>query len=277
MASFKSLPLSDIFVGERARPVDEDHAQAIAASMAERGLINPITVRATSARKGTPYTLVAGGHRLRAAAINGWGEIDTILVSADETEAQLMEISENLYRNELSKLDRAIFVLKFREMWEEKNGRINPQGGRPSGKQDHDDPVIFAAGRELSERVCERLGISAPSFKRVNRIGQNLHADLRHMVRGTPIADDQTQLLKLAKMPLEEQVRIAAALRHEPDLKKVLALTKPAVASLTAEQQQAEIMKKLVALWEKADAGTRRSFLDHIGDQDDLSFLEAAQ
>lgn len=275
MASFKSLPLTDIFIGDRARPVDEDHAEAIAASMAERGLINPITVRATSARKGTPYTLVAGGHRLRAAAINGWAEIDTILVSADETEAQLMEISENLYRNELSKLDRAIFVLKFREMWEEKAGKI--ERGRDPKKKDHDDPFIFAAGRQLSERVCERLGISAPSFKRVNRIGQNLHADLRHMVRGTPIADDQTQLLKLAKMPLEEQVRIAAALRHEPDLKKVLALTKPTVAPLTAEQQQAEIMKKLVGLWEKADADTRRSFLDHIGDQDDLSFLEAAQ
>ena len=222
MASFKSLPLSDIFVGERARPVDEDHAQAIAASMAERGLINPITVRATSARKGTPYTLVAGGHRLRAAAINGWVEIDTILVSADETEAQLMEISENLFRNELSKLDRAIFVLKFREMWEEKNGRIG-RGGDVKSK-DHDDPLIFASGRQLSERVCERLGISAPSFKRVNRIGQNLHADLRHMVRGTPIADDQTQLLKLAKMPLEEQVRIAAAM-HDITTGKVTLLT----------------------------------------------------
>lgn len=275
MASFKSLPLSDIFVGARARPVDEDHAQAIAASIAERGLINPITVRATSARKGTPYTLVAGGHRLRAAAINGWGEIDTILVSADETEAQLMEISENLYRNELSKLDRAIFVLKFREMWEEKNGKVG--AGRPSNKLGHDDPIFSTNGARLSERVAIRLGFSTESFKRVNRIGQNLHADLRQMVRGTPIADDQTQLLKLAKLPLEEQVRIAAALRHEPDLKKVLALTKPAAAPLTAEQQQAEIMKKLVGLWEKADVDTRRSFLDHIGDQDNLSFLEAAQ
>ena len=51
----------------------------------------------------------------------------------------------------------------------------------------------------------------------------------------------------------------------------------PTVAPLTSEQQQAEIMKKLVGLWEKAGADTRRSFLDHIGDQDDLSFLEAAQ
>lgn len=47
MASFKSIPLKSIHVGERARPVDEDHALAIAASMAERGLINPITVRST--------------------------------------------------------------------------------------------------------------------------------------------------------------------------------------------------------------------------------------
>ncbi|WP_175576094.1 hypothetical protein [Pseudochrobactrum sp. B5] len=57
MATFKTLPLKDIHIGERARPVDEDHALAITASMAERGLINPITVRSTPAMNNgkTPY------------------------------------------------------------------------------------------------------------------------------------------------------------------------------------------------------------------------------
>ncbi len=66
MATLKSIAISSILVGERARPVDEDHALALAASMADRGLINPITVRPTPAANGgrTPYTLVAGGHRL---------------------------------------------------------------------------------------------------------------------------------------------------------------------------------------------------------------------
>ncbi|WP_245297317.1 ParB N-terminal domain-containing protein [Rhizobium oryziradicis] len=98
MAEFARISLSSIHIGVRTRPVDEDHALAIAASMAERGLINPITVRKTpAANKGaTPYTLVAGGHRLRAAELNQWTEIDAIVVAADAVEGQLIEISENL-------------------------------------------------------------------------------------------------------------------------------------------------------------------------------------
>lgn len=272
MAVFKSIPISEIFVGDRARPVDEDHAQAIAASMAERGLINPLTVRATNARKGFPYTLVAGGHRLRGGVINGWEKIDVLVVDADQKEAQLIEISENLYTNQLSKLDRAIFVLKFREIVEDEHGKISRGGDRTT--KDHHDPLLFAAGRQLSDRVCERLGISAPSFKRINRIGQNLHPDLRMMVRGTAAEDDQAMLLKLAKMPLEEQMRVAAALKHEPDVKKVLAVTKPAPEPTDLQE---DIFKKVTTLLGKADDATLLRVLHHIGDIRDVSFLEAAE
>ena len=85
MASYKSIPVASIFVGERTRPVDEEMADGIAASMAVIGLINPITVRATPAANGgkTPYTLIAGGHRLYAAMLNGWEKIDAMVMSAD--------------------------------------------------------------------------------------------------------------------------------------------------------------------------------------------------
>lgn len=273
MASFKSIQLSAIAIGERARPIDEDHASAIAASLVDRGLINPITVRPTPAAKGgkTPYTLVAGGHRLRAAQINGWEEIDAIVVSVDVAEAQLMELSENLYRNDLSPLDRAVFVLKFREIYEEKHGKVNPNGGRPK-KQDQDEPV-FSGGRKLSDRVCERLGFSASSYKRVTAIGQKLHPALRIAVRGTPAEDDQSMLLKLAKMPADDQFKLAAALREGADLKSALGWAKPAKPII---DEQEEIFRKVTGLFNKADAVTLRRIVDHIDEHYDLSDLEEA-
>lgn len=263
MATFKTIPLKEIHIGERARPVDEDHALAIAASMAERGLINPITVRSTPAANAgvTPYTLVAGGHRHRAAELNQWEEIDVIVVTADAAEAQLMEISENLYRNELTALDRAIFVMKFRELYEEKFGKIDPKGGRPK-KQGHDDPVIFAPGRQLSERVQERLGFGPETYKRVNRIGQKLHPALRQAVRGTDAENDQKLLLKLAAMPETEQAGIAAALEFEPDVKKVLEMDKPAKPQQDADSIAFDALKRA---WEKASPDARAIFIDHIG------------
>ncbi|MCK3776449.1 ParB N-terminal domain-containing protein [Ensifer sesbaniae] len=263
MANYKSIPLTSIHVGERARPVDREHATAIAGSMVDRGLINPIIVRPTPAANSgaTPYTLVAGGHRLEAARMNGWDEIDALVVSADAAEAQLVEISENLFRNELSAMDRGIFVMKFREIYEEKHGKIERGGDRKS--KCNDCTSIFTPGKELSERVQERLGIGRRTYFNATKIGQKLHPMLRNSLRGTPWEDDQKQLLKLASMSEAEQAGIAAALKYEPDLKKVLAMDKPAKPAVA--ESQASILKKLISAWEKASHETREEFLEQMG------------
>jgi len=254
-------------VGDRARPVDEDHALAIAASMAERGLINPITVRSTpNAKKGeTPYTLVAGGHRLRGAELNQWAEIDAIIVSADAVEAQLIELSENIFRNELSKLDRPLFVMKFREIVEEKHGKISRGGDQRAKGNDY--PLQLTPGKELSKLVQERLGFGAETYKLVTRIGQNLRPELRAVLRGTEAENDQSMLLKLAKLPKDEQVKIAAALKEEPDLKRALAFTKPpALVATPAPVSQSSLLTKLTAAWDDASEETRAAFLEYIGE-----------
>ncbi|WP_246704215.1 ParB N-terminal domain-containing protein [Rhizobium sp. P38BS-XIX] len=249
------------------------YAEAIAASMAERGQINPITIRRTPAKnKGsTPFTLVAGGYRTTAAKLLGWTEIDAIIVAADQAEAQLLEISENLFRNELNPLDRAIFVMKYRELWEEKHGKI--ERGRYDQQKGHDAPFAFAPGRELSQQVQERLGIGADTYKRATRIGQNLHPALRQAVRGTDAENDQSKLLKLAKLPADDQVKVAAALKENRDLKPVLGWLKGPKATPNLQE---DIFTKVSALLAKADSDTLRRVADHIGSLADFSFLEAA-
>lgn len=262
MATLKSIALSQIFIGERARPVDMDHAAAIAASMVDRGLINPITVRPTPAANGgkTPYTLVAGGHRLEAARMNGWDEIDTMVVSADAAEAQLIELSENLYTNALTALDHGIFVVKFREIHEEKFGKIQQGGDRKS--KSHDDTLIFAPGREISERVQERLGFGRAKYFRALKIGQKLTPALRAAVRGTDAEDDQKLLLKLAGMPETDQAAVVGALKVEPDIYKALEILKP---EKPKADPQAVALKKLLSAWDEADEETRGAFLAEIG------------
>jgi ParB family transcriptional regulator, chromosome partitioning protein len=262
MATLKSIALSQIFIGERARPVDMDHAAAIAASMVDRGLINPITVRPTPAANGgkTPYTLVAGGHRLEAARMNGWDEIDTMVVSTDAAEAQLIEISENLFRNELSALDRGIFVVKFREIYEEKHGKVQQGGDRKS--KSNDWTLIFAPGKELSDRVQERLGIGRSTYFNVTKIGQKLSPALRAAIRGTDAENDQKLLLKLAGMPETDQAAVAGALKVESDIYKALEILKP---EKPKADPQAVAWNKLRAAWDDADEETRAGFLAEIG------------
>lgn len=295
MAKFIRIPVSSIHVGERQRPIDADHAIAIAASMEERGLINPVTVRSTPNQGGgkTPFTLVAGGHRLFAAKSLAWDEIDAIMVAADANEAILIEIAENLFRNELTALNRALFVAKYRETWEEAHGDIkrggntfvsNSKGSKGhngplmmNGKHRHDGGVFFAPGRELSERVQERLGISGRTYKRISQIAMNLHPDLRQALRGTDIEDDQSKLLKLAKLDPEKQASVAAALSEGADFAKVMSWLKPHTEGQEASKSEDATFKRLVALWDSADEDTRRRFLQHVGNKEDFSFLEVAE
>lgn len=262
MATLKSIPLAQIHVGERARPVDEDHALAIAGSMVERGLINPIMVRPTPAANGgkTPYTLVAGGHRLRGAEMNQWAEIDALVVATDVAEAQLIEISENLFRNELSPTDRGVFIAKFREIYEEKHGKIQQGGDRKS--KSNDWTLIFANGKELAERVQERLGIGRSTYFNALKIGTKLSPPLRNALRGTQAEFDHRFVLKLSGLPETEQAAIVGAMKIEPDPYKALDILKP---QKPKPDPQAAALKKLISAWADADTATRGAFFAHIG------------
>jgi len=63
------------------------------------------------------------------------------------------------------------------------------------------DVIAEEAARGFSAACAERLGLSEDQIKRGNRIAQNLPADLKRKLVGTPIADNQSALLKLAKLP----------------------------------------------------------------------------
>lgn len=262
MAEFKRILISSIVVPERLRAVEEEHALAIAQSIVEHGLINPITVRPTPAAKEGNYTLVAGAHRLRAFAINEDLEIDAIVVEADKYEGQLIEITENLFRNELSVIDRAVFVGTYRDVWEQKHGKI--EAGRPANRRNLLQLIEDEAKAGFAQHVADRMGVSKDVVKRLSSIAQNLHPDVRTAVRGTPAADNQSLLLKLAKMEPKEQKKVASAIRKcEGDVKAALTALEPAAAPKPDEQAIA--LSRLVTAWDAADADTRAAFLKHAG------------
>ncbi|SCB18266.1 ParB N-terminal domain-containing protein [Rhizobium lusitanum] len=260
MAELKLIPIDQIVVPERLRTVEEEHARAIAQSIVEHGLINPITVRATPAAKGGNWTLVAGAHRLRAFEINGEPEIDAMLVEGDKAEAQLIEITENLFRNDLSVMDRAIFVQSYRDVWESKYGKVEP--GRPGNRANLSQLLADEAeAGSFSVHVADRLGVSRRAVERLNRIAQDLHPTLRSQLRGTPAADNQSMLLKLAKEGPKRQQQIAAALKKEPDLSKVLEAAKEPAKEVSEADKQRAVRVDLDRAWKSADRITRVLFV----------------
>ena len=269
MSDFKRLSITDICVPERLRLVDDDHALAIQASIVQHGQLNPITVRITPNGK-QPYTLVAGAHRYRALALLGEDqEIDVLIVKADKDEAILLEIEENLFRNDLCVMDRAVFVETYRDAWEKVHGKINPKGGRPKNSANlapfSESPVGLLeteAEKGFSAACADRLGISKRSAYRLNKISQTLPKSVRRAIAGTPIADNQSQLLKLAKLPPEKLKKFPVALRETNDFKKSLTALEPPAPKPDPVMQQ---LSALINAWEKAKPEARAKFLAYAG------------
>lgn len=236
---------------DRLRDLEEDKAQSIAASIAIDGQLQPIAVYHSN-RSARPYTLIFGLHRYRAIEILGAAEIDVIIRTADE--AGRLEVAENLFRNDLNELDRAAFAKRWAELVEIKIGR--PKKGK-SATHGH----LFD-GHVVSDREAERLGFTGRTGRRLRQIADKLHPELKALLRGTPYAQNQSMLLKLASMPDAKQRGIVAGMRSGGDLLEVLALDKPEKPKL---DRQAKARADFNAAWKVMDAESRQKALADIG------------
>ncbi len=85
------------------RMFDEHALLALAASIRQHGLLQPVTVRETA----NGYELIMGERRLRACRMLALPEIDALVMPADGDESALLALVENLQREELHYLEEA--------------------------------------------------------------------------------------------------------------------------------------------------------------------------
>lgn len=87
-----------------------NHLQALAGSIAKTGVIQPIAVRPTG--EGT-YEIIAGERRWRAAQMAGLAEIPAIIREATDEQMLEMALVENIYREDLNAIDRAVAYKRY--------------------------------------------------------------------------------------------------------------------------------------------------------------------
>ena len=84
---------------------DEVELQALADSIAEHGVIQPLTVREMSTGY---YQIIAGERRWRAARIANLSEVPAIIVEADDRKVKELARIENLQRQDLNPVEEAL-------------------------------------------------------------------------------------------------------------------------------------------------------------------------
>jgi ParB family chromosome partitioning protein len=86
------------------RRFDEDGLAALAGSLGERGMLQPVLVRP---RKGGSYQLVAGERRWRAARMAGLPAIPALVCARDDSHALEAALIENMAREDLNPIEEA--------------------------------------------------------------------------------------------------------------------------------------------------------------------------
>ena len=132
-AEIRTLPIARV-EPRRDQPrqdFDPEALEALAESIREYGLLQPITVRPLD---GDYYQIIAGERRWRAARMAGLAEVPVKVVEADDRLAHEMALVENLQREDLNPMEEAAGVKKLMDEYgltqEEVAGRV--QRSRPA-------------------------------------------------------------------------------------------------------------------------------------------------
>jgi ParB family chromosome partitioning protein len=210
----QSIPIASIRIENRLRSLDSAKVAELAASIAELGLLQPIGVRPDG-------TLVYGYHRLEACKRLGWTEIPAVVVDGDDLHAELAEIDENLIRSELTVLEQAEHIGRRKRIYEQLYPHAKPEVQRLRGLKPFQNPsAVNLTALEVSipkvptfvQDTAQKLGVSERTARRLVQIDSGLLPEVKDQIRHMPIADNESELLNLARLEPREQQSVAALL-----------------------------------------------------------------
>lgn len=92
---------------------DEDELQALSESIAQHGIIQPLTVR--KGQNGY-YQIIAGERRWRAARMAGLRTVPVVVLDADDRAVMELALVENLQRQDLNPMEEA---MGYRQLMQE--------------------------------------------------------------------------------------------------------------------------------------------------------------
>lgn len=180
------------------------------------GLLHPIAIRYVDGFAidddiidGVPV-LVAGRHRLEAMKRLGEQRIDCLIFET-ERQARRWEISENLHRNDLDRMQRAEHEAEWVKM-EDEEGRslqsghgVRNESKRDDGRGHRPESGIAKAARELpipgKTEEAKRKHLSRSVL-----IAEKTTPEAKQAIRMAGLADSTRALVEIARVPADQQL-----------------------------------------------------------------------
>ena len=214
---------------------DEEQLQALADSIAEHGLIQPLAVR--SVGEGF-YQIIAGERRWRAARMAGLTEVPVMVVDADDKNVMELALVENLQRQDLNPMEEAqgyeSLMADFGLTQEEVAARVGKSRpavanalrllSLPEEVQNfvvegtlspgHARAVLSLRGERLQKTAAQKIIALRLSVRQAEAMCKRMAADTEKEEKKTPLTVDYVgECEKLLTRQLGRKVRIVSGKR----------------------------------------------------------------
>lgn len=208
--SVRTAPISKVEprAGQPRVRFDPDQLEALAESIREHGVLQPITVRPLDAGF---YQIIAGERRWRAARLAGLDEVPVNVIRVDDRTAMELALVENLQREDLNPVEEA----KGYQTLISEYGLTQEEAARRVGKS---RPVVTNALRLLSlpEKVLQMLEEGELSMSHARTLleldSPALRLEAAEQMRGRQMSvREATALIKrMTRRPKAEKSTVAA-------------------------------------------------------------------
>ena len=211
----KTLPLHKIEPNpnQPRRDFDDEELEALAESIRQHGIIQPLTVR------GMPngyYQIIAGERRWRASRLAGLDEVPVVIMEADDRKAMELALIENLQRQDLNPVEEAqgydALINRFgmtQEEAAERVGKSRPavanalrllglpepiqamvEDGRLSAG--HARTLVSVADPAIQQKIAEKVANDGLSVRQTEQLVKQLTRPVKELVeeKKDPLAVD---------------------------------------------------------------------------------------
>ena len=203
------VPISEIKINAGRREADPEGVQELVDSISKVGLLNPITI-------DREHTLIAGLHRLEAAKLLCWTEIECNVSSLEGLLAELAEVDENVVRKGLSAVEYSDLLLRRKEIYEtlhpETKAGTSQAAGMNRAKGNNVGCKMHPTSKSFVQDTAEKLGVNPSTIKRQIQTAKNLTTEAKDIIRDTGTKITKKDALKLSRLEPEQQRDAASQL-----------------------------------------------------------------
>ena len=217
-----SLPLQKVEPNplQPRKLFDEDELEALSQSIAQHGIIQPLTVR-----KGENgfYQIIAGERRWRAARMAGLRDVPVTVIEADDKTVLELALIENLQRQDLNPMEEA---MGYKQLMEE-HGLTQEQVAQ---RVDKSRPAVANALRLLSlpASICQQVAAGVLSAGHARAVlvlktpAEQEKAVQKILALNLSVRQTETLCKNLGKTPVVKKEKDPLAVDYVAECEKTL-------------------------------------------------------